>query len=113
MIYKINKEKGLVKCTVKAYNTYYTGKAKVNTDEGDVFDEEKGKKIARCRALLKMKKALLNSAIDELEFIMSLESVKEELSDYIQKITESMNRLEEILCKELDLEIKEEPVELI
>ena len=45
-IYKIDEAKGLVKYTVKCHGRYFTGKSKVNVDEGDVFDLEKGKRIA-------------------------------------------------------------------
>ena len=55
--YKVNEEKGIVKYTVKAHGEYYTGVAKeTNFEEGDVFDLEKGKRIAKLRAILKMKR---------------------------------------------------------
>ena len=111
-VYQIDEEKGIVKHTVKAYDEYYTGIAKVNTEAGDVFDVEKGKRIAKLRAVRKMKKALLKDALSDLEFVREIASCEENVQDYIQKLTESLNYIQNKLAIEVgaDVEVKEEEV---
>lgn len=111
-VYQIDEQNGVVKHTVKAYGEYFTGKAKTNFEDGDKFDLEKGKRIAKLRALSKMKKHLLKEAMCDLEFIRELASTEDELIDYIQKLTESINYIQNRLAIEVgtDVEIKEEEV---
>lgn len=111
-IYQIDEQKGIVKHTVKAYDMYFTGVAKTNFEDGDTFDVEKGKRIAKLRALSKMKKHLLKEAMTDLELIRELASTEDELIDYIQKMTESLNYIQNKLAIEVgaDVEIKEEEV---
>lgn len=95
--YKVNKRKGTVEYTTKAYDVYYTGKAKVNKEDGDVFDEATGKRIAFLRAIMKMKKSLLKENLNYLEFIRNVSSMEEEIQTKVQLLTESYYRLEEKL----------------
>jgi hypothetical protein len=113
-IYQIDEEKGIVKHTVKAYGNYFTGTAKTNFEAGDTFDVEKGKRIAKLRAVQKMKKALLKDSLKDLEFIREVASLEEDVQDYIQKLTESIlyiqNRLR--VETEADVEYTEEAIEI-
>lgn len=113
-IYQIDEEKGIVKHTVKAYDEYYTGIAKVNTEAGDVFDVEKGKRIAKLRAVRKMKKALLKDALRDLEFVREIASCEENVQEYIQKLTESISYIDNRLLEEteINIEVVEEAVDL-
>lgn len=113
-IYQINEEKGIVKHTVKAYGNYFTGTAKTNFEAGDTFDVEKGKRIAKLRAVMKMKKHLLKDALNELEFIREIASLEEDVQDYIQKLTESITYIQNRLHAEteVDIECVEEAVEI-
>ena len=109
-IYKIDEQNGIVKYTVKTHGKYYTGKAKANTDEGDVFDVEKGKRIAKLRALLKMKRALLREALEFQHCINQLKTMEDELTDRIQRLTQSAFNISDKLNKELGIEPVETPV---
>lgn len=111
-IYQIDEEKGIVKHTVKAYGNYFTGTAKTNFEAGDVFNLETGKRIAKLRAVMKMKKHLLKDALNELEFIREIASLEEGVQDYIQKLTESITYVQNKLAIEVgsDVEVKEEEV---
>lgn len=99
--YKIDQAKGLVKYTIKAHGVYYTGKSKVNFDEGDVFDIEKGKRIAKLRAILKMKRSLLNEALEIQEWVRTVAATQEELQSQIQLLTESAYRIQDRIDEEL------------
>jgi hypothetical protein len=111
-IYQIDEEKGIVKHTVKAYGNYFTGTAKTNFEAGDTFDIEKGKRIAKLRAVQKMKKALLKDALSDLEFVRELASTEDAIVEYIQKMTESLIYIQNKLDIEVgaDIDIKEEEV---
>lgn len=111
-IYQIDEEKGIVKHTVKAHGNYFTGTAKTNFADGDIFDVEKGKRIAKLRAVQKMKKALLKDAISDLEFVREIASAEDDIIDYIQKMTESLSYIQNKLAIEVgaDVEVKEEEV---
>ena len=109
--YKVNEEKGIVKYTVKAHGEYYTGVAKTNFEEGDVFDLEKGKRIAKLRAILKMKRALLKEALSIQEVMRDIISHEEELQDHIQALTQSAANVEEKLNEVLGVRIEDEDVQ--
>ena len=108
--YKVNEETGVVKYTVKAHGVYYTGVAKTNFAEGDVFNLEKGKRIAKLRAILKMKRGLLKEALEIQEFLNELVSKQEEVQELIQKLTQSASNVQEKLNKVLGVEMTEEDV---
>lgn len=108
--YKINEEKGIVKYTVKAHGEYYTGVAKTNFEEGDVFDLEKGKRIAKLRAVLKMKQGLMREALHAQEKIRDIISYQEDLQEYIQKLTQSTANVNEKLNTVLGIEMVDEDV---
>lgn len=102
-IYKIDEAKGLVKYTVKCHGRYFTGKSKVNVDEGDVFDLEKGKRIAKLRAILKMKEAQLDELTEFQAWVHELASHEKEISEQIQVYTESAKHLQIKLNEALGL----------
>ena len=109
--YKINEEKGIVKYTLKAHGFYYTGVAKTNFEEGDVFDLEKGKRIAKLRAILKMKRAFLKEALAIQEVMREIISQEEDLQNHIQALTQSAANVEEKLNEVLGVRIEEEEVQ--
>lgn len=109
--YKINEEKGIVKYTLKAHGFYYTGVAKTNFEEGDVFDLEKGKRIAKLRAILKMKRAFLKEALAIQEVMREIISQEEDLQNHIQALTQSAANVEEKLNEVLGVRIEEEDVQ--
>lgn len=109
--YKINEEKGIVKYTVKAHGEYYTGVAKTNFEEGDVFDLEKGKRIAKLRAILKMKRALLKEALSIQEVMREIISQEEDLQNHIQALTQSASNVEEKLNEVLGVGMENEDVQ--
>ena len=111
-IYKIDEAKGLVKYTIKAHGVYYTGKSKVNVEAGDVFDLEKGKRIAKLRAVLKMKKGLLSELLELQEVVRTIASSEESLQEEIAVLTDSTTRVQEKLDVELGIESIEEPVNM-
>jgi hypothetical protein len=110
-IYKIDEAKGLVKYTVKAYGVYYTGKSKVNVEAGDVFDLEKGKRLAKLRAILKMKKGVLKNLLEFQEMVRYYASLEDEIQEQIQVLTQSATRLTERINNELGEDNVETPVE--
>jgi hypothetical protein len=109
--YKINEEKGIVKYTLKAHGFYYTGVAKTNFEEGDVFDLEKGKRIAKLRAILKMKRAFLKEALAIQEVMREIISQEEDLQNHIQALTQSAANVEEKLNEVLGVRIEDEDVQ--
>jgi hypothetical protein len=109
--YKVNEEKGIVKYTVKAHGEYYTGVAKTNFEEGDVFDLEKGKRIAKLRAILKMKRALLKEALSIQEVMREIISQEEDLQNHIQALTQSTANIEEKLNEVLGVGMEDEDVQ--
>ena len=112
-IYKIDEAKGLVKYTIKAHGVYYTGKSKVNVEAGDVFDLEKGKRIAKLRAVLKMKRGLLSELLELQEVIRAIASSEESLQEEIAVLTDSATRVQEKLDAELGIESIEGPVNYV
>lgn len=111
-MYTVDEKQGIVTCTLKCYGVYFTGKAKANFDEGEVFDEEIGKKIAKYRAVLKMRKALLKSAMNDLAYIRQIASLEEQVQDYIRKTTENYFKVEQQLNDILGIEVPLEEVKL-
>lgn len=95
--YKIDEEKGIVKYTVKCHGRYFTGKAKVNKEAGDVFNLDLGKRIAKLRALSKMKSAQLYEALEAQSFLRQLIEKEQIFSERIQKLTESSIRISDEL----------------
>ena len=112
-IYKIDEAKGLVKYTIKAHGVYYTGKSKVNVEAGDVFDLEKGKRIAKLRAVLKMKRGLLSELLELQEVVRAIASSEESLQEEIAVLTDSATRVQEKLDAELGIESIKEPVNYV
>lgn len=100
-IISVNEKEGIVKYTVKAYGKYFTGKSKTNFDEGDTFDKDKGIRIAKYRALLKMKKYILTEFLSQQAFIRELASFEEIITEHIRKITESSYNIQNKLDNEL------------
>lgn len=112
-VYKIDETKGLVKYTVKANGSYYTGRAKCNFEDGDMFNLDKGKRIAKLRAVKKMKQAQLKEAMALQYNIRMLLAVQEDIENDIQKYTQSLVSIEDKLATELGIELPEpEPVEM-
>ena len=112
-IYKIDEAKGLVKYTIKAHGVYYTGKSKVNVEAGDVFDLEKGKRIAKLRAILKMKRGLLSELLELQEVVRAIASSEESLQEEIAVLTDSATQVQEKLDAELGIESIEGPVNYV
>ena len=112
-IYKIDEAKGLVKYTIKAHGVYYTGKSKVNVEAGDGFDLEKGKRIAKLRAVLKMKRGLLSELLELQEVVRTIASSEESLQEEIAVLTDSATRVQEKLDAELGIESIEGPVNYV
>ena len=100
--YKIDEAKGLVKYTIKAHGVYYTGKSKVNVEAGDVFDLEKGKRIAKLRAVLKMKRGLINESIDMQNKINDFIAFAPVLEEKIKVLQRSQGQVEAKLQEVLD-----------
>jgi len=100
-IYKINEKTGEVRYTVKAHGMYFTGKSKVNRDEGDVFDLEKGKQIAKLRAVLKMKHHFLNEALDMQKYVRHIASLEEDITNEVALLTQSVLHVEDLLQEAL------------
>ena len=108
--YKVNEKTGVVKYTVKAHGVYYTGVAKTNFAEGDVFDLEKGKRIAKLRAILKMKRGLLKEALEIQEVLNELVSKQDDVQELIQKLTQSAANVQEKLNEILEVPVVSEDV---
>lgn len=108
--YKVNEKTGVVKYTVKAHGVYYTGVAKTNFAEGDVFDLEKGKRIAKLRAILKMKQGLLKEALEVQAFLDELVSKQDDVQELIQKLTQSAANVQEKLNEILEVPVVSEDV---
>ena len=102
-VYKIDNAKGIVKYTVKAHGMYFTGKSKANFDEGDMFDPEKGKRIAKLRALLKMKRYFLKETLEFQEYIREVASMEDEVTEQVAALTNSLCHLEDQLNEVLGI----------
>jgi len=111
-IYKINEVKGLVKYTVKCRGHYFTGRAQVNRDAGDVFDVEKGKRLAKLRALLKMKREQLSELVEIQTLVRQIAESEQKITEEIAVFTDSVYRLEDKLLVELGITPTEEPVDV-
>ncbi len=111
-IYKIDEVKGLVKYTVKCHGHYFTGRAQVNRDSGDVFDVEKGKRLAKLRALLKMKRAQLAELIEIQTLVRQIAESEQKITEEVAIFTDSVCRLEAKLNEELGIAPTEEPVDV-
>lgn len=110
-VYKVDEQKGIVKYTVKANGRYFTGKSKCNFEDGDKFDLEQGKRIAKLRAIRKMKIAQLKAALHVQEQLQILLSAKNNIDERVQVYTQSICSLDEKLAKELGIELPEpEPI---
>ena len=96
-VYKVDEAKGIVKYTIKAHGEYYTGKAKVNTAEGDAFDLETGKRIAKLRAILKMKRAIQKELIEYKAWIIYVKSLENEVTNKIDASVKSIENVEKKL----------------
>ena len=88
----------------------YTGVAKTNFAEGDVFDLEKGKRIAKLRAILKMKRGLLKEALEIQEVLNELVSKQDDVQELIQKLTQSAANVQEKLNEILEIPVVSEDV---
>lgn len=93
-VYKVDEAKGTVKYTVKCHGQYFTGKSKVNRESGDEFDLEKGKRIAKLRAILKMKRAQLTEAIETQSQIREIIAAEPKLNEFIGVLTNSVCQVE-------------------
>ena len=100
-IYKIDEAKGLVKYTIKCHGHYFTGRAQVNREAGDVFDVEKGKRLAKLRALLKMKRAQLTELIEIQTLVRRIAEAEQKVTEEVAIFTDSIHRLEAKLNDEL------------
>lgn len=99
--FKIDEIKGLVKYTVKCHGRYFTGRAQVNHDAGDVFDVEKGKRLAKLRALLKMKRAQLTELVEIQTLVRQIAESEQKVTEEVSVFTDSVCRLEAKLNAEL------------
>jgi len=106
--YKIDEVKGLVKYTVKCHGRYFTGRAQVNRDAGDVFDVEKGKRLAKLRALLKMKRAQLTELVEIQTLVRQIAESEQKVTEEVAVFTDSVCRLEAKLNAELGIAPVEE-----
>lgn len=112
-VYKVDEKQGVVKYTVKAHGTYFTGKSKCNFEDGDVFDLYKGMRIAKLRAILKMKRAQLKETIELQEQIKILLDAQDDVTSHVQAYTQSIISLEDKLATELGTKLPEpEPIEM-
>ena len=102
-IYKIDETKGLVKYTVKCHGQYFTGRAQVNREAGDVFNIEKGKRLAKLRALLKMKRAQLAELIELQTLVRQIAETEPKVTEEVTVFTDSVHRLEAKLHAELGI----------
>jgi hypothetical protein len=100
--YKIDEAKGLVKYTIKAHGVYYTGKSKVNVEAGDVFDLEKGKRIAKLRAVLKMKRGLIAETEDMQNKVNDFIAFAPMLEEKLNVLRKSQSQVEAKLQEVLD-----------
>ena len=100
--YKIDEAKGLVKYTIKAHGVYYTGKSKVNVEAGDVFDLEKGKRIAKLRAVLKMKRGLIAETEDMQNKVNDFIAFAPMLEEKLNVLRRSQGQVEAKLQEVLD-----------
>jgi DNA-binding XRE family transcriptional regulator len=99
--YKIDEVKGIVKYTVKCHGQYFTGRAQVNHEAGDVFDVEKGKRLAKLRALLKMKRAQLAELVEIQTQVRQIAESEQKVTETVAIFTDSVYRLEAKLDAEL------------
>ena len=98
--YTIKEKKRLVTYTILTSDgSYFTGRAQCSP--GDTFDVEKGKRIAKFRAIIALKKDQLASLRADKEFIsrvMLTNSLREkfnrEIADEIQVYMDSIKNLE-------------------
>lgn len=98
--YTIKEKKRLVTHTILTSDeTYFTGRSQCSPD--DTFDVEKGKRIAKLRAIIALKKDQLSSLRADKEFISRViltNSLREkfirEIADEIQVYMTSIKNLE-------------------
>ena len=98
--FKINKSEGIVKCTVSAFSelrgfVIYTGISKCKP--GDIFDEVRGKKLASCRAQIKMyrqmereAKLFEKSLLDTASYIEALKDTNKILKERQERRLKSL-----------------------
>lgn len=112
-VYKVDEKNGIVKYTVKANGEFYTGRAKCNFDDGDKFDIEKGKRIAKLRAVKKMKSAQLKEALYVQGELRKLIEMQDDVDSKVQIYTQSLVSITEKLADVLGVKLPEpEPIEM-
>ena len=98
--YIVKENKGVVVCVMSVWNDEYTNSRKfrfsgvAKCSPEDTFSEETGKKIAQRRALLKFKKACIQSNKIWLD---SLKRQKAEIDATIAKVTKAIGNMNDTL----------------
>ena len=112
-VYVIDEEKGIITHTTKAHGKYYKGIAKTNFEAGDTFDVEKGKRIAKLRAILKMKKDQIKGIMDDYHYCLEMADLCDTIQANLQKQVEVYNKIEEKLMKILEVEPAVEELSIV
>lgn len=91
---KVNKKTGVIKHTMTAYGEYYTGTAKVNEKDGDVFNYDLGCRIAYLRAIIAMKQDKIDQ-LREVKQLINEEGTRYQQSAVVPGLDEKIKDLEE------------------
>ena len=100
-VYQIDKDKKVIVYFLTYDNREFKGVAKCNPE--DVFDEEKGKKIAQLRALINVRKVFIN----ETKNIFDSIQCSNPYDSYLSEVTQTTKTYMRYYFKCLDLCRKE------
>ena len=95
-----------IKYALKAYGKYFVGSAVCK--ECDTFDVEKGKRIAKLKAIYKMKKYRANELIKLQSILREYASLEEEVTDELARTTTTMFSVRDKITKEVGIEVPEQ-----
>lgn len=100
-----------IKYALKAYGKYFVGTAICK--DCDTFNEEKGKRIAKLKAIYKMKKYRANELIKLQSILREYANLEEEVTDELARTTTTMFSVKDKIAKEVGIEIPEQQYETI
>lgn len=95
-----------IKYALKAYGKYFVGTAVCK--DCDTFDSEKGKRIAKLKAIYKMKKYRVNELIKLQNLLREFACIEDEVTDELARTTTTMFSVKDKIAKEVGIETLEQ-----
>lgn len=94
-----------IKYALKAYGKYFVGTAVCK--DSDTFDYEKGKRIAKLKAIYKMKKYRANELMKIQELLRTYANLEEDVTAELARTTTTLFSVRDKITKEVGIEFQE------